>query len=360
MTPPLLVVGEVRTALLMNSRPLGRIGAEALLALLVHGAHVRTAERPVPRALSADLVEAVDCPVRTGSAAKARGVGTLLARAKVTGGRVLQASTRGALVPGGTRRLPWAHYLERPGTVEVIGRARADDLANGFPGTRPPDRELAPGAVSERLLGQVQRSPALDHQATFRARRTQLRWSAAPSESGSRPGGTFTLYGATERTLELRLPADRFPAITEIAALCEDLALHDWLLSVLAEAADRACAGQSDSASLRRIRPAVHQLIHLWSPGVDTSAELLAVWEDLEARPGFSRQWQTCVDRIRDSMALNILEGLSRRPGTPDHLGGDPDPRSRPSSQPSPLPSSVPSEPSAPPPRAASNGSART
>ncbi|WP_436772309.1 SCO2521 family protein [Yinghuangia sp. YIM S09857] len=312
MTPPLLVVGEVRTALLMNSRPLGRTGVEAMLARLAHGAHVRTAERPVPRAVSADVVEAVDSPVRTGSAAKSRGVGTLLARAKVTGGRVLQASTRGTLVPGGTRRLPWAHYLERLGTVEVIGRARTDDLAKGFPGTRPPDAELAPGAVSDRLLAQVQRSAALDHQPTFRARRTQLRWSAV-AVPGSRPGGTFTLFGTTERTLELRLPADGFPDAAEIAALCEDLALHDWLLSVLAEAADRA-GGQADTASLHRIRPAVHHLIHLWSPGTDIRAELLAVWEDLEERPGFTRQWQTCVDRIRDSMSLNILEGLTRRP----------------------------------------------
>lgn len=347
--PPLLVVGEVRTALLMNSRPLGAMGAEDLLDRLVHGAHVATAERPVPRAVSADVVDAVDCPIRTGSAAKTRGVGTLLARAKVVGGRVLQASARGTLVPGGTRRLPWAHYLERPGVVEVIGRVRTDDLAQGFPGTRPPDAELAPGLACERLLAQVQGSPALDHRAAFRARRTQLRWSAVAAAPGGRPGGVFTLYGAAERTLELRLPADHFPEAREIAALCEDLALHDWLLSVLAEAADRACAGPADTAALRRIRTAVQHLIHLWSPGTDVPTELLPVWDDLEANPGLTRQWQTCVQRVRDAMALDILEALSRQP-RPATLAPD---------QHDPVPPPLGRPRSTSPQRAASNGSVR-
>lgn len=318
---PLLVVGEVRTALLMNSEPLTAPGAALLLGRLVHGARVRAAERPVVRCLSADVVDAVDCLVRTGSAAKARGVGTLLARARITGGRVLQASARGTLTRGGTRRLPWSHYLERLGTVEVIGRVHPDDLARGFPGDRPPGPELDPGAVCERLLARVQRAPALDHRPAFRARRTKLRWSASPAPPGSRPGGALTLHGATERTLELRLPADRFPDARDIAALCEDLALHDWLLSALAETTERACVGPADPVALRRIRPAVHHLLHLWTPGTDVPADLMPVWSDLEANPGFTRQWQSCVQRIRDFLALHTLEvltGRSRAPAFPE------------------------------------------
>ncbi|UGQ10812.1 SCO2521 family protein [Yinghuangia sp. ASG 101] len=328
MRAPLLVVGEVRTALLMNSAPLTPPGAGALLDL-VEGARVRSAERPVPRAVSADLVHPVDCPLSTGSGTKTRGTGTILARARVTAGRVLQASARATLVAGGPRRPDWARHLERLGTVEASGRATADDLAAGFPGTDAPGPTLDPGAACEQLLARVQGASSLDRLPAFRARRTRLRWSAAFGD-GDRPGGVFTLHDATRRTLHLRLPSPTFADAAEIAALCEDLALHDWLLTVVADVAERACAGPADPASLRRLRPAVDHLLHVWMPGLDVAPALLAVWDDLEAAPGLTRQWRSSVDRIRDHMALNTLELLSRPPVpsvpyrrrvSPDHRG---------------------------------------
>lgn len=312
MNTPILVVGEVRTAPLMNSVPLTPPGACTLLDL-VAGARVRSAERPVPRAVSADVVHPVDCPLRTKSGTKARGTGTLLARARVTAGRVLQASARGTLVTADARRRDWARHLERLGTIEVSGRATADDLAAGFPGTDAPGPALDPGAACAQLLARVQGAPSLDRVPAFRARRTRLRWSAALG-ADDRPGGVFTLRGATERTLHLRLPSARLADPREIAALCEDLALHDWLLTVVADVAERACAGPADPASLRRLRPAVDHLLHVWMPGLDVPPALLAVWDDLEAAPGFTRQWRSCVDRIRDHMAMNTLELLSRPP----------------------------------------------
>lgn len=333
MNAPLLVVGEVRTALLMNSAPLTPPGVGALLDL-VEGARVRSAERPVPRAVSADLVHPVDCPLRTGSGAKTRGTGTLLARARVTAGRVLQASARTTLVPGNPRRPGWARHLERLGTVEASGRATADDLAAGFAGTDPPGPTLDPGAACDHLLARVQGAPPLDRLPAFRARRTRLRWSAR-FDGGERPGGVFTLHDATRRTLQLRLPSPRFADATEVVALCEDLALHDWLLTVVADVAERACAGPADQASLRRLRPAVDHLLHVWMPGLDVPPALLAVWDDLESAPGFTRQWRSCVDRIRDHMAMNTLELLSRpsAPAVPyrrrvpaEHRGPHPSP----------------------------------
>ncbi|WP_436788071.1 SCO2521 family protein [Yinghuangia sp. YIM S10712] len=315
MNTPLLLAGEVRTALLMNSAPLTPPGAESLLGL-VEGARVRSAERPVPRALSADVVHAVDCPLRTGSGTRMRGVGTLLARARLTGGRVLQASTRATLVAGGARPTEWARHLERLGTVEASGRATADDLVTGFlgsPNSASPGPALDPGAACEQLLARVQRSPALDHRPAFRARRTRLRWSAAFG-GDDRTGGVYTLADATVRTLQVRLPTGWFTDAAEVAALCEDLALHDWLLTVVADLAERACVGPANPASLRRLRPAVDHLLHVWMPGMDVPSALLAVWDDLEAGPGFTRQWRSCVDRIRDHMAMNTLELLSRPP----------------------------------------------
>lgn len=310
MTTTLLALGEVRTALLLNSAPLAPTGTEALLDV-APGMRVRSAERPLARTVSADLVHAVDCRLRCASGAKVRGVGTLLARTRVTGGRVVQASARAVVTEGGTRRLGWAHYLERLGTIEAIGRPVPEDLARGFPGDSAPGDTLDPGAACEQLLAAVQGSPLLDHRPAFRARRTRLGWSAMIAPG--RPSGVFTVRGTTERTLELRLPADDFPEdVARIAALCEDLARHDWLLSVVGDIAERACRGRADAASLGRLRPAVDHLLHLWMPGIDVPGDLMAVWEGLESAPGFSRQWQSCVDRIRDHMALSTLELLAR------------------------------------------------
>ncbi|MGR7002969.1 hypothetical protein ACU686_41685 [Yinghuangia aomiensis] len=47
MTTTLLALGEVRTALLMNSAPLAPTGTEALLDI-APGTRVRSAERPSP------------------------------------------------------------------------------------------------------------------------------------------------------------------------------------------------------------------------------------------------------------------------------------------------------------------------
>lgn len=305
---PLVVLGEIRTGLLMNRSPLPA-PADARLLDLVPGERVRVHERPVRRAVTADLPYGVDCPLFTESGGRTRGVGTLLSRACVVGGRIVQGSTRAVVVAGGERRLPWAHYLARPGVIEVGGRGASEGLQSRFLAGRD-DEGLDPGAVSAALVGRIQRSPLLDRRAAFRARSTRLRWAAEIGTEGFH--GAFALADDETRTLRLALGPTAGATPERLAALCEDLALHDWLLTAVALVVERACA-DDDIAGPRALRPVVDHLVHLWMPGAGVAPGLLKVWEHLEERPGLTRQWNACVHRLRDHMALRALELMTAR-----------------------------------------------
>ncbi|ABW16225.1 conserved hypothetical protein [Parafrankia sp. EAN1pec] len=341
-----MLVGEVRTTLLQNSH---RVGATTVAALLdiVPGGRVRSATRPVAHAFSPDVRVGVHCPLATISGTRADGAGTAVARASVTGGTVLQASTRARLTrAAGERRLPWSHYVANPGIIEVAGRTDTDDLAAGFLTTQT-RASLDLGAVSSRLLSRVQRRPGIDRVTSLRARRTQLRFAVTwrssdsavlpqllgaqrrisdfpsvptgsaesfhrnsePAASVSPVSVEFTIQDETLRTLRLRLgrcdPSD-------VVAACEDLALHDWLLSTVESLLDNSRIGV-DSAQevVRRFRPVIDHLLHLWMPGARVAEELAEVWAALERRPGFSREWSSLVGRIRDQLALAGLESSS-------------------------------------------------
>ncbi|MFI6460484.1 SCO2521 family protein [Streptomyces sp. NPDC050528] len=296
MTGGFAMVGEIRTVLLTNARALPPQTVAALLDL-VPGAPVRVRERPLRRALSPDLLHGVDCPLITRPGARVNSVGTLAARAVVTGGRVAQGSARAVLDVGGERRLPWSHYMARPGIVELNGRAAPSDVAARFPAGRDPD-SLDPGAVGEALLDRLRDSPLLDRRPPLRARRTRLRWSA--TVGADRFSGAFTLADQEVRTLRLTLTStDTTP--DQLVSLCEDLALHDWLLTTVSRVVEH------DRGRLDDLRTTVEQLLHLWLPGIDLPPELLAVWEGLERAPGLSRQWHAQVERIRHRLTLRAL-----------------------------------------------------
>jgi hypothetical protein len=98
------------------------------------------------------------------------------------------------------------------------------------------------------------------------------------------------------------------------AALCEDLALHDWLLTTLLSLIERSRIGSgSRSEIVRRLQPAVDYLLHLWMPAARIDQALADVWHCVEQSPGFSRQWQINVDRVRDQLALGTMEMLGTR-----------------------------------------------
>jgi hypothetical protein len=315
----MLILGEVHTGLLQNSTALPAPQCEGALGLF-RGETVRRSERPIAHAVSPDLLAGVDCRLATGSGARVRGVGTVVHRATITGGHVLQGSAMVRLTGSEARhRLPWSHYLARPGRVETIGGSDWADLARGFVAAPGAAATLDLGAISSRVMHAVQSSPFVDRTPPFRTARTRLQWVAvttggaaptgSPGDSGERVA--FSIESEQRRTLQLHCPAEQVAAL---AAFCEDLALHDWLLTTLLNMIERSrIGGDSRARTVGRLRPAIDHLLHLWMPAARAGQDLLELWEGLERRPGFSRQWQASVNRIRDQIAASTIALLDSR-----------------------------------------------
>ncbi|MEV6520507.1 SCO2521 family protein [Longispora sp. NPDC051575] len=307
-----LTVGEVHTGLLQHSTGLPPDDVSRVLAI-VPGERVRRSARPIAHAVSPDVLTGVDCPLATRSGRRAPGAGTTVSRALITGGHVLQASTRAVIEPAaatGRRRLPWSHYLTKPGVLEHRGAWAAEDLVLGFlsPARAPETLDL--GAIATALMDDIQLSPLLDAVRPFTTPRTRLRWALVPPGADGGRHLDLTLEKGDLRTLRLTGTPEEIPAVVE---LCEDLALHDWLLSTLLGLIERAdIGGGSWARTLGRLRPAVDTLLHLWMPAARLDDRVLDVWEVLERRPGLSRQWHTSVSRVRDQLAMATVTLLAR------------------------------------------------
>jgi hypothetical protein len=219
---------------------------------------------------------------------------------------VLQGSSFTRVVKGeADRRLPWSHYMSRPGVVETVGKANQEDLANGFTGTKPALPNLDLGAVSDRLMDEVQISMGLDRRPPFRMARTRLRWVVAHDSTPAQTWIRFAIENDTLRTMAIAIDVDDPAAV---AALCEDLALHDWLLTTLLELVERSRIGDGSRARVvDRLRPAIDHLLHLWMPAARVDQAMLPLWKSLERRPGFTKQWRSLVNRIRDQVAVGTV-----------------------------------------------------
>ncbi len=300
----MLTLGEVHTGLLQHSSSLpAERGAHALA--LLHGERVRRSDRPIAYAVSPDTLTGVDCALATRSGARTRAVGTAVSRACLTGGHILQGSTYVRIQKSETnRRLPWSHYLSRPGGVETIGRADPDDLVQGFLVREPPLGTLDLGAMSGRVMDSAQVRAHPDRKPPFKMWRTRLRWAAvAAAAETAEPRVHFTIEEGDVRTVAVTAGAASFGYVV---GLCEDLALHDWLLGAILQILDRSRIGALPRAEVvRRLAPAVDHLLHLWMPAARVEPSLLGVWESIERRPGFTRQWRASVDRVRDQVAVS-------------------------------------------------------
>lgn len=328
---PGLAVGEIRTGLLRNSRTLPHSAVAELLNLLP-GEPVRRSERPIAHALSPDVVNGVDCQIATKSGGRVRAVGTILTHAVIVGGRVLQTSSYTTIASHGSqRRLPWSHYTARPGRIESVAKAGLADLAAGYLALDQEPGCLDLGSVSERLARRLQSSAVLDGHQPLRFQWTRLRWAAryGLDDDAAEPSAQFELVDDTVRLLSLRIP--RPPATPGGAAdmgaileLCRDLALHDWVLTTLTRRIERADPGSGDRRrTAAELGPAIDHLLPLWMPGARVADELSAVWEGFERRPGFSRQWESAVSRVRDQLALHTLQLLANlsAPDTSGEIG---------------------------------------
>jgi len=302
----MLIVGEVHTGLLRGPDPVTGDEARRLVDLM-SGEPVLVSERPRSYVRSPDRPVGVDCPLGAPAPARqVRGIGTAVQRAAITDGHVVQGSAHTTVVRGGHGgRRPWSHYLARPGVIETIGRTPWSELADAFVQPVRDRAALDLGAIAGRAAGQVQRAvpPAARSRPRLRLARTRLRWVAQLEPDAAGPSGVrFSLHGDELRLLRFTAPESATAA--RLAAVCEDVALHDWLLTTLTEIIRRAAIGVLPRAeALRRLYPAVDHLLHLWLPGGNGNSFADDLWAVLERRGGFSGQWGLLSNRIRDQFA---------------------------------------------------------
>ena len=313
----MLSIGEVCTGLLQHSAPVPSARATELLDL-VAGEEVRRSERPIAHASSPSRLTGVDCRLLPGGGTRGRVVGTVSSRATITGGHVVQGSAFTEVHRSPVNfRLPWSHYLARPGRLELFGKADWDAFADGLLSNQPRADGLDVGTIANRAMDAVQQAPTLDRAAPFRMPRTRLRWVGQPgpaddSGRGATPTVHLAVHDTTLRTLRVRIDGVPLPQLVE---LCEDLALHDWLLTALLELTRRSDLGAAPRAeAVSRLRPAIDYLLHLWMPGARIAEEVAPLWAGLERRPGFSRQWASLVSRIRDQITLATLAEVTGQP----------------------------------------------
>jgi hypothetical protein len=325
-----LLFGETHTALLRNSTALPAEIATTLLRLRP-GAAVAASTRPGAWLVSPDVAVGISCRLPTATDVRVDGVGTVLGRVTITGGRVVQASARMALAAGSSPdRRQWSYYLARPGIVEVLRRRGVDEdnLLHGFLSGQVRDRmdlsddRLDLGSICERMLDQVQQSRHLDRDPPLTSRRTRLRYGAVCwSDSGSDGPGAqrapvteFALHDEIARTL--RITSIR-ASDTDLVTTCEEIALHDWLLTALLKVVETARTVPLTSAEVvARFGPLL-DLFHLWMPNARTPRGLRPVWAELEHCPGFSRQWRNLAAHVRDNILLAAARAASTGPALP-------------------------------------------
>ncbi|MFC7548919.1 SCO2521 family protein [Plantactinospora sp. GCM10030261] len=304
----MLTVGEVHTSLLQHSTALTQEQSCEVLSL-VEGEAVLTSRRPSLYAVSPDVRTGVDCWLPSARQRQLRGVGAVVTRAVITGGRIVQTSSTVQVVAG-KRRKPWSHYLASPGVLETVGKLDAADLTTGFLHGNAAD-VLNLEAITGRLLDGVQMSDPLDRRPPLRAARTRLRWTAR-TDPDAAVAALVTIGSPTLRTVELVVGPQDVPAA--VTGLCEDLALHDWLLTTLSALVETAVSRPASAQEhVDRLRPALEHLLHLWLPGARVDPRLLPVWERLDQTPGFSRQWLSLVNWIRDQISVAVLRNLADR-----------------------------------------------
>jgi hypothetical protein len=314
-----LTFGAVRTGLLLHSAAVTQELATELLGF-VPGEQVRRAERPMSYAISPEILTGVDCalPSRTGS--RIRGIGTFASTATITGGRLLQGSSCARVMPAGQDyRMPWSHYLARPGAVEAVGRLNTDDVADGFLSGRSRTPGPLVAQIADQVMSQVQSSPLLDGRRPIACPRTTLRWTLETPPPG--PGTTelvhFVEVDSETRMLRLVLHGGRLPLVRTFV---ENLALHDWLLTVLRTLVEKAVPGTGGTEKVvARLRPAIDHILHLWMPEARIDQSLRPLWRSLEGHSGLTAQWRLLENRIRDQVALAILSRQGTTPSTAEH-----------------------------------------
>jgi hypothetical protein len=312
-----MILGETKTGLLQNSTSVS-LPFSAELLLFRPDVGTTQSERPLALATSADLLTGIDCSLPSTSGSKVEAIGTVASRASIVGGTIVQGTAYTELVPAVTnrQRMPWSHYLANLGTIEVAAKFRSPDVMAGFLDFEAhADGSMAIGAIAERVIDRVQQHPRINHRAPFRARRTSMRWVLMMEEAIQ---NTEVVGGMTEAHFRLEGQANRGLVIyssklgmADCVRLCESIAYHDWLLSTLLRRMDPGGSAATGSTFIDHVRPMLEYLIHLWMPKAHISSDGGQIWDGFEKSIGFSKQWDTAVEHIRDLMFVNLTRALS-------------------------------------------------
>nr|WP_269781537.1 SCO2521 family protein [Nocardia bovistercoris] len=298
----LAVFGEVRSLLLPTAVALQRGEVEDLLALDPDH-RVRWRTRPISLGISSEVLNGVDCALAAPSHPAVRAIGTVARRGVVVGGRVLQSSARCTVVRSAhDKRQGWDHYLARAGVLEVIAKvsdATSARLTEGFLATRGgPTLDLesiTAGLVNDIGMRRLGRAP-------LRAGTTRLRWAARIGDVDS-PRVSFRLLDDVVRAALIVVPSE--PELMDAQRFCEDLAVHDWLLTVLTDAIERAdLAGPASPEATEIIAPVLQHLAHLWLPEAHTPPELRGLWTQLQADAALTAEWRNSVAHLRNRVMM--------------------------------------------------------
>ncbi|MRH86388.1 hypothetical protein GFY24_02705 [Nocardia sp. SYP-A9097] len=308
---PIVVLGEIRTCLLPHSTTLDGQATEELLAL-VPGATVRRRERPAPLAFSPPRAVGVDCYLSWGSTAETRVVGTVSSTAILVGGRLSQMSSHTTVMSTPRRkRQPWSHYVDRFGTTEAIDtlpdRSIADEelIAGYLTASGPKTLDLS--SICARQLDELLKSPLLDQDPPLLAPTTRLRWTVKIGGTAG-PAVSFRLDDEATRTANITVRvAEEIP---DAVRFCQDLAVHDWLLTVI-DAKVLAAAGvrSGDERQLDVLAAMLEHLGHLWMPGAHTPDAMRSPWRELQSKASFSKQWDTRLRQLRDRIVVATYRG---------------------------------------------------
>jgi hypothetical protein len=298
----MVILGEVYTGLVRNSTAVPHDAAAQVLALVV-GEPVRQTRRPMPASVSPTQLTGVDCQVTGRTGAATRVVGSVRSHAVLTGGRVLQGSAWLRLAPGHHgHRLPWAHYLARPGTAETLGGYDTDNLVSGFLAERAA-ADIDVGAIAKRTMDLANSSHVLDRRPAMKIGPVRIRWAATTNDAEDI---ALEFHTRTDdlRTVHFRLPETALDGLTEF---CEILALHDWLLTAQQYLLDRYTTRTAEAADRDRPLRSAVELLHLWMPEARLHPKWIPLWEALDREAGMTPLWTTSKSRIRDEVSLALL-----------------------------------------------------
>ncbi|MET8649547.1 SCO2521 family protein [Nocardia aurea] len=301
------VFGEVCTALLPTTEALRRGEVEELLELNPDS-RMQWRERPLSLGISPSTLHGVDCQLVAPAHPTIHAIGTVATRAVVVGGRVVQSSAHCVVVRSAfDKRQGWAHYLNRAGVLEVVTRIGSETtkrMAEGFLGTTGKGA-LDLTTYTDGLLGDIGMRRL--GRAPLRTGTTRLRWAARVGEVDA-PQVAFRLQDDILRTVLVVVPSGE--ELSAAQRFCEDLAVHDWLLTAVTDAVERADLAGPGAAAADIIGPVLHHLAHLWVPGAHTPPELRGLWGQLREEPDFTAGWRATIDHLRNRMLLSIWNTL--------------------------------------------------